>query len=231
VRRLLPFLAGLALVLASPPACRRGEPACPDEEPPAPDPALELVEHSATRVAGRYVAGRVVLTFVTSMDPGEARLELGRPGQPLLEVRGDATHVEVALLGAAEPDPAGGRAGARLRAAPELAAVPAASRALGALGLTGVRAPATLPLHLLAREIARESGTPPPLIDTSACCDDYPNRDDHCLGMCGHGCDCWSWICGDCCYHEVCATHDHWCRRHDWLACVGLVPVIALGRC
>jgi hypothetical protein len=26
--------------------------------------------------------------------------------------------------------------------------------------------------------------------------------------MCGAGCSCWSWVCGDCCYHDFCAVHD-----------------------
>jgi hypothetical protein len=40
----------------------------------------------------------------------------------------------------------------------------------------------------------------------------YPNRSDNCFGMCGPGCECWSLICGDCCYHQVCADHDTFCR-------------------
>ena len=34
-----------------------------------------------------------------------------------------------------------------------------------------------------------------------------PNNDD-CFGMCGEGCDCWRWLCGDCCSHPVCSAHD-----------------------
>lgn len=39
-------------------------------------------------------------------------------------------------------------------------------------------------------------------------CEPYPNRDKQCFGMCGPHCDCWSWVCGDCCYHDFCADHD-----------------------
>jgi hypothetical protein len=39
-------------------------------------------------------------------------------------------------------------------------------------------------------------------------CTAYPNRPDDCLGMCGSGCECWSWVCGDCCHHKICLVHD-----------------------
>lgn len=38
------------------------------------------------------------------------------------------------------------------------------------------------------------------------------NRDDDCLAMCGRGCSCWKWVCGDCCYHQGCYEHDRCCR-------------------
>lgn len=46
-------------------------------------------------------------------------------------------------------------------------------------------------------------------------CERYPNRDNGCYGMCGPGCECWSAICLDCCYHPGCAIHDSWCRKCD----------------
>ena len=33
-----------------------------------------------------------------------------------------------------------------------------------------------------------------------------------CLGMCGPGCSCWSFACGDCCYWAGCYQHDLKCR-------------------
>lgn len=39
-------------------------------------------------------------------------------------------------------------------------------------------------------------------------CLDHPNPDDCCHGMCGPCCNCWSRVCGDCCYHQFCADHD-----------------------
>jgi hypothetical protein len=53
-------------------------------------------------------------------------------------------------------------------------------------------------------------------------CESHPNRDRDCFGMCGSGCDCWSWICGDCCYHDFCAEHDALLRSCDGAADVAL---------
>jgi hypothetical protein len=30
-----------------------------------------------------------------------------------------------------------------------------------------------------------------------------------CRGMCGPGCDCWSSVCGNCCWHQYCYDHDN----------------------
>jgi hypothetical protein len=62
-------------------------------------------------------------------------------------------------------------------------------------------------------------------------CERYPNRDQDCFGMCGAGCECWSWICGDCCFHDFCADHDALLRRcegsADVVACVASVTVLS----
>lgn len=39
-----------------------------------------------------------------------------------------------------------------------------------------------------------------------------PNN-DNCLGMCGKGCSCWSFVCGDCCFNRGCYEHDMCCRK------------------
>jgi hypothetical protein len=49
--------------------------------------------------------------------------------------------------------------------------------------------------------------------------------------MCGNGCSCWSWVCGDCCYHGGCARHDDWCRQGQWYYCYNITAVIALFGC
>jgi hypothetical protein len=49
--------------------------------------------------------------------------------------------------------------------------------------------------------------------------------------MCGPDCSCWSWVCGDCCYHYGCAVHDDWCRDGEWYYCYDITAVIALFGC
>jgi len=36
---------------------------------------------------------------------------------------------------------------------------------------------------------------------------------DNCQGMCGKGCSCWSFVCGDCCFHRGCYEHDKCCEK------------------
>ena len=49
------------------------------------------------------------------------------------------------------------------------------------------------------------------------------NRHNKCLGMCGLGCWCWRWVCGDCCWNRGCHEHDL-CCRHDWWSTACLLP-------
>ena len=41
-------------------------------------------------------------------------------------------------------------------------------------------------------------------------------HDDECLGMCGPGCTCWSFVCGNCCYNKLCLEHDKCCRHNKY---------------
>ncbi|XP_019857118.1 PREDICTED: uncharacterized protein LOC109585467 isoform X1 [Amphimedon queenslandica] len=41
----------------------------------------------------------------------------------------------------------------------------------------------------------------------------YSRDGNDCFGMCGRGCSCWFFVCGDCCYHHYCETHDICCAR------------------
>lgn len=56
-----------------------------------------------------------------------------------------------------------------------------------------------------------------------------PNNDD-CLGMCGPGCSCWSFVCGNCCYNQLCFEHDK-CCRHEMFSLSCLLPVIYYLSC
>lgn len=68
---------------------------------------------------------------------------------------------------------------------------------------------------------------PPPCGELRPC-NDYPNSDDGCFGMCGDGCSCWRWVCGDCCWHPGCAVHDAFCRSGPLGQVVGCYSPLAL---
>jgi hypothetical protein len=120
-------------------------------------------------------------------------------------------------------------------ALPEVAHLPLLSRALGVRGFTGSDYPASLVLHKMGRQSADALGITLQKLDTAASangyCEAYPNSWDSCYGMCGPGCSCWSWVCGDCCYHYGCAVHDSWCRQGQWWYCYNITAVIALFGC
>jgi hypothetical protein len=119
---------------------------------------------------------------------------------------------------------------------PEVAQLPTLSRALGVRGITGSDYPASLALHKIAQQSAQSLHVNVAKVDTptsldKAYCDAYPNQGNDCFGMCGPGCDCWSWVCGDCCYHWGCAVHDDWCMDGEWWWCYNITAVIALFGC
>jgi hypothetical protein len=41
---------------------------------------------------------------------------------------------------------------------------------------------------------------------------------NRCFGMCGLQCNCWRFLCGDCCTHRGCIEHDACCARGGFLA-------------
>jgi hypothetical protein len=120
-------------------------------------------------------------------------------------------------------------------ALPEIKQLPTLSRALGVRGITGVDYPAALALHKVAQQAAQAFSVDLPKLDTiasvNAYCQAYPNAGSGCYGMCGPGCSCWSWVCGDCCYHYGCAVHDGWCREGKWWYCYDITAVIAIFGC
>jgi hypothetical protein len=102
---------------------------------------------------------------------------------------------------------------------PEYAALPWMSRALGEHGYNGRDYPAALAMHMFNKGVAEKLNITIPkienrseLADEGGYCTAYPNSGNQCYGMCGRGCSCWSFVCGDCCYHNGCARHDDYCR-------------------
>jgi hypothetical protein len=52
-----------------------------------------------------------------------------------------------------------------------------------------------------------------------------PCQEDECFGLCGYGCTCWAFVCGDCCYHLGCKDHDICCRDTFYsVSCLLPVP-------
>ena len=48
--------------------------------------------------------------------------------------------------------------------------------------------------------------------------------ENNCRGLCGLGCWCWSWFCGDCCWHPGCSEHHLCCKKKPY-STYCLVPV------
>jgi hypothetical protein len=117
-------------------------------------------------------------------------------------------------------------------ALPEMATLPWLSRALGVEGITGNAYPGSMALHQAAKQSAKALAIELPPIEmaseNSQCSRPTANQ---CYGMCGNGCSCWSWVCGDCCYHGGCAKHDSWCRNGQWYYCYNITAVVALFGC
>ena len=117
-----------------------------------------------------------------------------------------------------------------------------ATRAIGERGVTGRNTPAVLPFYVFALKVTRlldislhsattnelnEQTTSAPVhkpsrqkrffgwFTTSSDCYKYRNY-ANCKGLCGKGCNCWWWVCGDCCWHRSCFDHDDCCERHGY---------------
>ena len=213
------------------------------------------------RVTGEYSDGQgITLQFDSARVGDDLFLDLtGVNGRPIVHIETTATSYEFSYLGGqlklhvTKEAVAQARAGSpetvstdsfvfegdravldQMLQLPEVAALPVLSRALGVRGLTGSAFPATLALHKIARQSADALGINVEPLNVSAqssYCTAYPNSWDNCYGMCGPGCSCWSWVCGDCCYHYGCAVHDSWCRQGKWYYCYNITAVIAIFGC
>ena len=105
---------------------------------------------------------------------------------------------------------------------PETDLLQNAAAALGNTGVTGLEYPSVLPFYMTALQLSqlmqrsnvtgvsrwRRRGVTEDCLNE---CPPCPNQE--CLGLCGYGCNCWKWVCGDCCYHLGCYEHDICCRE------------------
>lgn len=111
----------------------------------------------------------------------------------------------------------------------EYAALPWLSRALGVSGIDGGNHPVSLLVHHTAMQAAAQleldlppiaarsspPGTNVAALDSCVDLQSDPYNNDS-LGMCGPGSSCWQWVCGDCCCHAGCKSHDNTCRKCTW---------------
>jgi len=109
---------------------------------------------------------------------------------------------------------------------PEMRLVSDMAHAVAALGYNGKDTPFLMNFLVLARRLttmvdmatgSSDARAANPLLEAAGVadklgCTAYPNQNNDCFGMCGLGCTCWSFVCGDCCYHQGCADHDNYCR-------------------
>ena len=93
--------------------------------------------------------------------------------------------------------------------------------ALSTAGVRGRNYPSVLPFYMaaiqlqrmLSANVSRDVGLRLAPRDSDDCFDECPPcPEQDCLGMCGPGCTCWSFVCGDCCWHLGCYGHDLCCR-------------------
>lgn len=119
-----------------------------------------------------------------------------------------------------------------------------AAEALGSLGVRGSDYPAVMRFYFLALQLAKaraneedansdwSSNTELPkesrqkratrctsnghICRSNPC--PYRQGRNNCFGMCGRGCDCWSVVCGDCCVHEYCRSHDQCCQDRGFFS-------------
>lgn len=85
---------------------------------------------------------------------------------------------------------------------------------MGQKGLKGAESKAAMVLHGLAyKTLSKVINTEDLEEEFEKRCEEYPNSSNYCIGMCGATCNCWSWVCGDCCYHQGCYEHDLCCSE------------------
>ena len=128
-----------------------------------------------------------------------------------------------------------------------------AAEALNSLGVQGSEYPAVMRFYLLALRLAkarhigednfefravkeprRMQTRATKYIDGHICIEcPYKQGTNNCFGRCGPGCTCWDKICGDCCVHEYCRTHDQCCEDKGFysFACLSVVWKVLGSMC
>ena len=125
---------------------------------------------------------------------------------------------------------------------PEIELCMSAAEALGNLGVIGSQNPAAMPFYALTLRLAKYRNILLTGADFTMNDDDnyqegvqledrqkrscgylcpygycpYYGYGSDCFGMCGMGCTCQSWFCGDCCVHQGCYDHDYCCGTYGY---------------
>ena len=137
-----------------------------------------------------------------------------------------------------------------------------AAQALGDRGIMGMDYPSVMSFYQFALRLASirdvESGTEYKAGDSSATdsrgyqhrqqrrnvqCSNgatcpsaqcpFRRYSNDCFGMCGKGCSCWRFVCGNCCVNRYCLTHDQCCADRGFFswACLSVAWRVLGSRC
>ena len=141
----------------------------------------------------------------------------------------------------------------------ETALLEDASHAVGDQGVTGKNTPAVLPFYMFTLKMVQLVDSSPQNTNANELNDNEPSLSPrqkrffnyiiswtnglatswkgckryknypNCKGLCGRLCNCWWWVCGDCCYHSGCYGHDECCEKYgyDHWRCI-LAPEVLL---
>jgi hypothetical protein len=169
-------------------------------------------------------SGRVL---VSAAGAGESRVMTVMEGRLTMKLSGLSATSSIDAVAERLVPEGDQQAFADLLLSPEAAILPHLSRELGRRGITGRDYPASFDIHSFAMLTGRVHDVKLPAIEAgdgsegeglrvaqAACV--HPPEGSKCFGMCGPGCSCWKWVCGDCCWHKGCAAHDNDCRKCSW---------------
>ena len=127
-----------------------------------------------------------------------------------------------------------------------------AAQAIGDQGFQGTDYPAVMRFYLFALQLSNSRD----LTDTTqnrntrdtnffrqkravkcnngaTCASNKCPSGNNCFGMCGKGCSCWSFVCGNCCVNQYCLTHDQCCADKGFFswACLSVAWRVLGSRC
>jgi len=159
-------------------------------------------------IVGQYAEGPLTLFFESE----ENRLVLK-------DTHGDVIVFVDHTVGNATITTAYGNNVEGLLQTPEFQLLINVSFALSEAGITGNVYPAAMLLFVPAMKLAEANpNLPIPKSKRAACTtlDSSNDGSDDCLGLCGPGCTCWEFVCGDCCWHNGCFCHDNCCATTYW---------------